>query len=187
MAMSNHCAAARRGIGTYGMSSAIDEKAAAVVARAQALGLRIATAESCTGGLVAAALTDIAGASAVFDRGFVTYSNAAKQELLDVPAATLAAHGAVSAETARAMALGALARSDADLAVSVTGIAGPGGGSPEKPVGLVHFACARRGGPVTTQEARFGARSRADIRAGAMDRALDLLLDAMFAGAQRRP
>lgn len=169
------------------MSSAIDDKAAAVVARAHASGLRIATAESCTGGLVAAALTDIPGASAVFDRGFVTYSNAAKQELLDVPASTLAAHGAVSAESARAMALGALARSDADLAVAVTGIAGPGGGSPEKPVGLVQFACARRDGPVTTHEARFGARSRAEIRAMAMDRALDLLLGAMAAGAQRRP
>ncbi len=165
----------------------IEQMAGAVIAQAQALGLRIATAESCTGGRVAAALTDVAGASTVFDRGFVTYSNESKQELLDVPAATLAQHGAVSAETARAMARGALARSRADLAVAITGIAGPGGGTAEKPVGLVHFACARRGGAVVAHEARFGALTRDAIRAGATARALDLLIDAMADDAQRRP
>lgn len=165
----------------------IGQKAETVVARARALGLRLATAESCTGGLVAAALTGIPGASAVFDRGFVTYSNEAKQALLDVPTPTLVDHGAVSAETARAMALGALARSDADLVVAVTGIAGPGGGSTDKPVGLVHFACARRCGRVVTHEARFGALSRDAIRARATQQALDLLIDAMDDDAQRRP
>lgn len=151
------------------------------------MGLRLATAESCTGGLVAAALTGVPGASTVFDCGFVTYSNEAKQALLDVPPATLAEHGAVSAETARAMALGALARSDADLVVSVTGIAGPGGGSTDKPVGLVHFACARRGGSIVSREARFGAGSRDAIRARATRQALDLLTDAMADKSQLRP
>src|SRR4051812_8179843 len=116
--------------------------------------LTIAAAESCTGGLVAATITDVAGSSDVFDRGFVTYSNAAKQAMVAVPEATLAAHGAVSRETARAMAEGALAQSDADLSVSITGIAGPGGGSPGKPVGLVHFAAAARGGRVIEAERR---------------------------------
>src|SRR6202035_4780856 len=109
-------------------------------------GLRIATAESCTGGLVAGALTEIAGSSDVVDRGFVTYSNAAKEAMLGVPAATLERYGAVSAETAAAMAAGALKNSLADVTVAITGIAGPGGGSKQKPVGLVHFAAARRGG-----------------------------------------
>ena len=106
----------------------------------------VATAESCTGGLVAGALTDIAGSSAVVDRGFVTYTNEAKQQMLGVPPTTLEKFGAVSRETAEAMAHGALGHAQADLAVSITGIAGPGGGSPEKPVGLVHFAAASRGG-----------------------------------------
>ena len=109
-------------------------------------GQMCATAESCTGGLTAGALTDIAGSSAWFDRGFVTYTNEAKMELLGVPAAALAAHGAVSEPVARAMASGALARSAAAWSVAITGIAGPGGGSPEKPVGLVCFAWARREG-----------------------------------------
>lgn len=137
-------------------------------------GLRIATAESCTGGMIAAALTDIAGSSDVFERGFVTYSNDAKQELIGVPAATIAAHGAVSAETAEAMALGALAHSRADVAVSVTGIAGPRGGSAEKPVGLVWFGLARKGAPVRTVREIF-AGDRAAIRRCATDRALELL------------
>jgi nicotinamide-nucleotide amidase len=160
-------------------------KAQMLIDRAKAAGLRLATAESCTGGLVSAALTDIPGASDVFDRGFVTYSNAAKSDLLGVPPATIAAYGAVSAETARAMAAGALARSAADIAVSITGVAGPGGGSAEKPVGLVHFACGRRGGALVHVERRFGPLTRAEIRATAVDQALDLLMAAL-ASDQRR-
>ena len=116
-------------------------------------GLHVATAESCTGGLVAAALTEIAGSSDVVDCGFVTYSNAAKQALLGVPAKTLDRHGAVSAETAIAMAVGALKHSQADLPVAITGIAGPGGGSKQKPVGLVHFAAASRDGTTDRTQA----------------------------------
>ena len=126
-------------------------------------GLRLATAESCTGGLIAAVLTSIAGSSAVFERGFVTYSNEAKTELLGVPAALIAEHGAVSEPVARTMAEGALLRSHADMAVSVTGIAGPDGGSAEKPVGLVHFACARRGNPTEHVRMLYGQRERAEI------------------------
>src|SRR5262249_25731989 len=116
----------------------------------------IATAESCTGGLVAATLTEVPGSSDVLERGFVTYSNAAKTEMLGVPADVIAHFGAVSRETAEAMANGALAHSLADLAVSITGIAGPGGGSPGKPIGLVHFAAAGRGGLVVRAESRYG-------------------------------
>jgi nicotinamide-nucleotide amidase len=145
--------------------------------------LKIATAESCTGGLVAAAITDIPGASDVFERGFVTYSNAAKVECLGVAKDVMLAHGAVSAPTARAMALGALANSSADLAVSITGVAGPGGGTAEKPVGLVHFACARAGRDTTVVERRFGPLERREIRRLAVLQALQLLIDA----AQRRP
>jgi nicotinamide-nucleotide amidase len=153
---------------------------------ARAKGLRVATAESCTGGLVAAALTDIAGASDVFERGFVTYSNESKRDMLSVPSPLIERHGAVSAEVARAMALGALDRSLADIAVAVTGVAGPGGGSADKPVGLVHFACARRGGAVDHVERRFGPLTRADIRAASVAQALDMLTEAV-ALAQRRP
>jgi nicotinamide-nucleotide amidase len=153
---------------------------------ARAKGLRLATAESCTGGLIAAALTEIAGASDVFDRGFVTYSNAAKCEMLGVPKELIAAHGAVSAEVARAMALGAIERSEADVAVAVTGIAGPCGGSPKKPVGLVYFACARRGGDVSLIERRYGPLSRAEIRAASVLQALDMMIEAVNA-VQRRP
>src|ERR1700734_1642812 len=124
---------------------ALTARAAALIGRYSSLGLRIATAESCTGGLVAGLLTEIPGSSAVLERGFVTYSNEAKRELLDVPAGTLEAHGAVSEATARAMARGAVAHSGAQVAVSITGVAGPGGGTAEKPVGLVHFACAGPG------------------------------------------
>ena len=140
--------------------------------------LKVATAESCTGGLVAAAITDVPGASSVFERGFVTYSNEAKRELLGVAEETLRTHGAVSRETAREMADGALARSNADLAVSVTGVAGRDGGSVEKPVGLVHFACARAGGDLVSVERRFGSLSREEIRAKAAAQALVMLLDA---------
>jgi nicotinamide-nucleotide amidase len=140
--------------------------------------LRLATAESATGGLIAGLLTGIAGASEVVERGFVTYSNAAKAELLGVPASMLAEHGAVSEPVARAMAEGALARSRADIAVAVTGIAGPGGGSQAKPVGLVHLAAARRGGPrgltVLHRECRFGAIGRSAVRLAAVEAALQL-------------
>lgn len=141
-------------------------------------GLRIATAESCTGGMIAAALTDVAGSSDVFERGFVTYSNDAKQELIAVPPTILAKYGAVSAETANAMARGALARSRADVAISVTGIAGPGGGSAEKPVGLVWFGVARKVGEILTVREVF-AGDRAAIRQAAVARALELLEDAV--------
>jgi nicotinamide-nucleotide amidase len=141
-------------------------------------GWKLATAESCTGGLVAAAVTDIAGSSDVFDRGFVTYSNAAKSELLDVPTTLIETYGAVSEPVARAMAEGALRNSKADVAVAVTGIAGPGGGSLEKPVGLVHFACATKS-ETHHVEKRFCALSRSAIRAAAVEFALQLVLDAM--------
>jgi nicotinamide-nucleotide amidase len=138
-------------------------------------GLKIATAESCTGGLVAALLTEIAGSSDVVERGLVTYSNAAKRELLGVPEAMLATHGAVSEPVARAMAEGALARSHADVAVSITGVAGPGGGSASKPTGLVHLAAARRGGTVLHRECRFGDIGRAAVRLASVRAALQLL------------
>jgi nicotinamide-nucleotide amidase len=154
---------------------ALTARAAALVARYSAVGLKIATAESCTGGLVAALLTEIAGSSAVLERGFVTYSNEAKRELLGVPAATLEAHGAVSEATARAMARGALARSRAEVAVSITGVAGPGGGTAEKPVGLVNFACAGPGAALVAVERRFGDLGRSAIRIASVEQALQLL------------
>jgi nicotinamide-nucleotide amidase len=135
----------------------------------------VATAESCTGGLVAGALTEIAGSSDVVDRGFVTYSNEAKQQMLGVPAETLATHGAVSRETADAMARGALGNSRAHATVSITGVAGPGGGSVEKPVGLVHFAAATRGGILLHVERRFGDIGRAEVRRRSVLEALALL------------
>jgi nicotinamide-nucleotide amidase len=137
--------------------------------------LTIATAESCTGGLVAGALTDIAGSSAVVDRGFVTYTNEAKQEMLGVPAATLASHGAVSRETAEAMAKGALARTSVGLAVAITGIAGPTGATAGKPVGLVHFAAAARDGRLMHRERRFGEIGRGEVRRRSVLEALDML------------
>jgi nicotinamide-nucleotide amidase len=145
-------------------------------------GLKLAAAESCTGGLVCALLTEIAGSSDVVERGFVTYSNAAKHELLGVPEATLGAHGAVSEQVARAMAEGALARSHADVSVAVTGVAGPGGGSATKPVGLVHFAAARRGAPTLHQERRFGDIGRAAVRLKSVADALALLRRAAHEG-----
>ena len=137
--------------------------------------LLVATAESCTGGLVAAALTEIAGSSDVVDCGLVTYSNKAKQKLLGVPAATLTRHGAVSAETALAMAEGALRKSQADIAVSITGIAGPGGGSKQKPVGLVYFAAANRDGRQLARSRRFGKIGRRQVRQRSVAVALALL------------
>jgi nicotinamide-nucleotide amidase len=145
-----------------------------ILANARAAGLRIATAESCTGGMVSAALTDIAGSSDVFERGFVTYSNAAKSEMLGVRAETLAAHGAVSEQVAQEMAEGALSHSQADMAVSITGIAGPGG-SEFKPEGRVCFGLARKGRMTRTETVEFGARGRAAVRRAACDHALELL------------
>lgn len=149
-----------------------------VLATARANGLTIATAESCTGGMVAAALTGIAGSSDVFDRGFVTYSNAAKAAMIGVPEALLAQHGAVSAEVAAAMAEGALKASGAGLTVAITGVAGPGGGSTAKPVGLVYLAAAAKDGRVTRLERRYDASlGRAGIRRAATRDALLVLLE----------
>lgn len=148
------------------------------LARAREKGLRIATAESCTGGMIAARLTDIAGSSDVFDRGFVTYSNAAKQDMLGVARATLDAHGAVSEQVAAEMASGALHHSSADIAVSVTGIAGPGG-SEHKPEGRVCFGLAQRGAPVLVETIEFGALGREGVRRAATTHALDLLAKAV--------
>ncbi|QGX98447.1 nicotinamide-nucleotide amidohydrolase family protein [Roseovarius faecimaris] len=147
---------------------------AALLDRARANGVRIATAESCTGGKVAAELTEIPGSSDVFICGFVTYSNTAKQAMLGVKSATLEAHGAVSEEVAREMAEGAVARSEADIAVSITGIAGPGG-SEHKPEGRVCFALARRGAATFIETQEFGAPGRARVRQLATDHALDLI------------
>ncbi|WP_374432431.1 CinA family protein [Tabrizicola sp.] len=141
-------------------------------------GLRIATAESCTGGMVAAALTDVAGSSDVFERGYVTYSNAAKVELLGVSEETLAEAGAVSEAVAREMAEGALTRSAADIAVSITGIAGPGG-SEFKPEGRVCFGLARKGRETRVETVEFGALGRAKVRAAATGHALGLLVAAL--------
>lgn len=150
------------------------ELARALLDECRSRGLRICTAESCTGGLVAAALTEIAGSSDVVDRGFVTYSNEAKVELLGVPGELLAAHGAVSEPVARSMAEGALGHSRADLSVAITGIAGPGGGTPSKPVGLVHLAVARRGQP-TLHQSRVFEGDRAGVRAASVRLALEML------------
>ena len=151
--------------------------AAGLLARALAKGLLIATAESCTGGLISGAITDVAGSSAIFDRGFVTYTNAAKIAMLGVNPATLDLHGAVSEPVAAAMAVGALARSDAQIAVSVTGIAGPGG-SEFKPEGRVCFGLAMLG-RVQVETVEFGAIGRAQVRAGSVNHALKLLLKAV--------
>jgi nicotinamide-nucleotide amidase len=165
-----------------------------VLDAARAAGLTIATAESCTGGLVAAALTSVAGSSDVFERGFVTYSNAAKADLLGVDPALIAIHGAVSHEVALAMATGAVGHSKAELVVSVTGIAGPGGGSPDKPVGLVYFGTALRGHDgdldsdwATTTEARFGDLGRDGVRQAAVRLALDLLRGRLAARRRATP
>lgn len=159
----------------------IDEEIRAAATRVleacRARGWHVATAESCTGGLVAGALTEIAGSSDVVDRGFVTYSDAAKMEMLGVPAATLNAYGAVSKQTAEAMAQGALAHSNANLAVSITGIAGPGGGSAEKPVGLVHFAVAARDGLCLPVEKRYGDIGRGEVRRQSVLHALAMLFE----------
>ncbi len=141
-------------------------------------GLRIATAESCTGGLLAGRLTDVAGSSDVLERGFVTYSNASKTELLGVPAALIEKHGAVSAQVARAMAEGALAHGPAEVAIAVTGIAGPGGATPGKPVGLVYLALARRGRETAVERHQFPG-DRAAVREATVDCAIELLGNAL--------
>jgi nicotinamide-nucleotide amidase len=162
-------------------SSGILESAVRVLEEARGKGIRIATAESCTGGLIAGALTAIPGSSDVFERGFVVYSNQAKTELLQVSTAMIAGKGAVSAEVARAMAEGALQHSAASIAVSCTGIAGPGGGSPAKPVGLVHLAVAADNREARHLECRFGEVSRDEIRIRTVAAALQLLTDAIRA------
>lgn len=154
-----------------------------VLRRARARGATLATAESCTGGLVAAALTAIPGSSDVVDRGFVTYSNAAKMAMLGVPQSLIVKHGAVSAEVAGAMALGALKASQATVTVAITGVAGPGGGSAAKPVGLVHLAAATADGRVQRIEKRYGAIGRARVRDLAVREALALIL-AMLDGGE---
>ena len=156
-------------------SDDLTRAATALLQTARQAALRIITAESCTGGLVAAVLTEVAGSSDVFERGYVTYSNAAKAEALGVEPALIAAHGAVSEEVARAMAAGALTASEAELSVAVTGVAGPGGGSVEKPVGLVWFATALKGGEVLAHQERFGDLGRSAVRLAAVRTALGLL------------
>jgi nicotinamide-nucleotide amidase len=156
------------------MMEELKPRAERLLERCRSQGLKIVTAESCTGGLVAAILTSIGGSSDVVDCGFVTYSNESKQKLLGVPADILGTHGAVSRECAMAMAAGALDHSSANIAVSVTGIAGPNGGSLEKPVGLVHFACGTRYS-ITHRERRFGDVGREGIRLAAVGIALEML------------
>jgi len=155
----------------------IEDAARAIVEDFSARGLTIATAESCTAGLIAGALTEIAGSSAVFDRGFVTYSNEAKQQMIGVCAETLKAHGAVSRPTALEMAEGALRQSGVAVTVAVTGIAGPGGGSPEKPVGLVHLAAARKGRETLHREMRYGDIGRSAVRLATVRTALEMLAE----------
>lgn len=154
--------------------AALLDQARDVLGRCSDRKMRIATAESCTGGLVAACLTSVPGYSSVTERGFVTYSNDAKTDMLDVPAALIESHGAVSQPVAEAMAAGAIARSRADLAVSLTGVAGPTGGSAEKPVGTVWIGVCRRGQPPRAQRFLFPG-SRAAVRLASVRAALDLL------------
>jgi nicotinamide-nucleotide amidase len=161
------------------MTHPLATRAAALLQACRERRWELATAESCTGGLVAALLTEVPGSSDVVERGFVTYSNEAKAEMLGVPTHLIATHGAVSEAVARAMAEGALAHSRADVAVSITGVAGPGGGSTAKPVGLVHFGLAVKGGPTLHRERRYGDLGRAEVRARAVEDALALLEEAV--------
>lgn len=155
----------------------IEEEARRIVLDFSERGLMISTAESCTGGLIVGALTEIAGSSAVVDRGFVTYTNEAKMDLLGVNAVTLKTFGAVSQQTALQMVQGALFRSRADIAVAVTGIAGPGGGSPEKPVGLVHVAARNRSGAILHREMRYGDIGRNEVRLATLRTAFEMLIE----------
>lgn len=159
--------------------------AAQVLTNCEEKGLMLATAESCTGGLIAGVLTEIAGSSAVFDRGFVTYSNEAKMDMLDVSKSDLAAYGAVSEQVAMEMAQGALVRSRANIAVSVTGVAGPGGGSEEKPVGTVHFGLAMDGRLPQHKHCLFPDEGRSAIRAMTVKTALELVLNAVGSVSSR--
>jgi nicotinamide-nucleotide amidase len=161
------------------MRPEMTDRAATLLDAYRDKGLKIATAESCTGGLVAALLTEIPGSSSVMERGFVTYSNEAKIELIGVPAELIAAHGAVSEPVARAMAEGALAHSRADVAVGITGVAGPTGGTATKPVGLVHFGLARKGAATIHLERRYGDLGREIVRRRAVEDALALLEQAV--------
>lgn len=149
--------------------------ATALLELCRSRGVMLATAESCTGGLIAATLTEVAGSSDVVDRGFVTYSNAAKRELLGVATDLIEEEGAVSEKVVRAMAKGALERSGADVTVAVSGVAGPGGGTEDKPVGLVHFAAARTGRPTLHRERRFGDIGRAEVRLESVAEAFALI------------
>ena len=155
---------------------ALRDKAARVLDGCRAKNLTIATAESCTGGLIAACLTEIAGSSDVVERGFVTYTNQAKTDLLGVPETLLATVGAVSEDVARAMAEGALARSPAQISIACTGIAGPSGGTADRPVGLVHLAAAREGQPTLHQRCAYGDMGRTGVRLASVEDALELLL-----------
>ena len=155
----------------------IEDQARQIILNFTARGKMIATAESCTGGLIAGALTEISGSSTVVDRGFVTYTNQAKVDMLGVADATLATHGAVSRETALQMVHGALYRSQASVAVAVTGIAGPGGGSAEKPVGLVHLAAKSRSGKILHREMRYGDIGRTEVRLATVRTALAMLAE----------
>lgn len=157
----------------------IDQLARRVLGLARAAGLTLATVESCTGGLVAGALTAIPGSSDVVDRGFVTYSNAAKTALVGVDAALIAEHGAVSEAVARAMAEGGVRLGGVDVAVAITGVAGPGGGSVEKPVGLVHFALARTARETVHREMRFGDIGREAVRLASVRGALEMVIEAL--------
>ena len=159
----------------------VPELAAQLIATLRAQNCTLAVAESCTGGLVSAALTDIAGASEVFDRGFITYSNQAKTDLVSVPAYMIERHGAVSAEVAAAMAEGAIQNSSADFSAAITGIAGPGGGSDDKPVGLVFIGVCQRGQPSGVKRYTFEDTGRAGIRAASVEASLQSLLETVTA------
>lgn len=155
----------------------IEDAARRIVADFTERKLLLATAESCTAGLIAAAITEIAGSSSIFDRGFVTYSNEAKREMIGVANATLKAHGAVSRATVLEMAQGAIGNSGANISVAVTGIAGPGGGSEDKPVGLVHLAAARTGHETLHREMRYGDIGRSAVRLATVRTALEMLIE----------
>lgn len=157
----------------------IENLARMTIAAATEKNLTLATAESCTGGLIAAALTEIPGSSGAFDRGFVTYSNNAKRDLLGVPGDIIADLGAVSEPVARAMAEGAMVMGEVDVAVAVTGVAGPGGGTQMKPVGLVHIACARKGENIIHDFFKFGDIGRNEIRIKTVEEALAMMLNSI--------
>ena len=163
-------------------TAGLEERARGVLERCRGAGVRLAVAEACTGGLIAASLTAVPGSSAVLERGLVPYSNESKEELLGVPRELFVAHGAVSAEVVRAMAEGLLARAPVELALAETGIAGPGGGTPTKPVGLVFLAVARRGAPTVVERHVFPG-GRGAVRHGASARGLELILEQLGVGS----